>query len=128
MNENDTIQTMRRKVQELEDKFVALAASATPAGAAKALDLVALELHDVDRALYEAVFLRNDSTIKRLIDEIESATQGGKAVLNQLEELRGAVDKARAAVQAAAPNLNNAKALLDEVQGVIDSAKGQAGA
>jgi len=124
MNSRDSIQALRRKTQDLEEEFVTLAASTGPASVAQALDLVALELHDMDRALFEAVFLRNDSKIKRLIDEVEAATKGGREVLHNLDELKSAVDKARALVKRATTNAAKVKTLLGEVEEIIDLAKG----
>lgn len=127
MNDKDSIQTLRRKVQDLEEEFVALAASTGPADVAMALDAVAMELHDIDRALYEAVFLRNDSEISRLIAEIEAATQGGQQVLSQLNELKRAVGKVRAVIQKATKNVDKANGLLAELDELVDLATGAAG-
>jgi hypothetical protein len=125
MNPRDSIQSLRRKTQQLEEEFVTLAASTGPASVAKALDLVAMELHDTDRALFEAVFLRNDSKIKRLIDEVEAATKGGREILHTLDELKSSVDKARALVKRATKNAAKMKTLIGEVDEIIGLARGE---
>ncbi|KPK54486.1 MAG: hypothetical protein AMS22_05745 [Thiotrichales bacterium SG8_50] len=109
----------------MEEEFVTLAASTGPASVAKALDLVAMELHDTDRALFEAVFLRNDSKIKRLIDEVEAATKGGREILHTLDELKSSVDKARALVKRATKNAAKMKTLIGEVDEIIGLARGE---
>ena len=126
MNDRDSIQALRRKVQALEEEFVVLAASTGPADVAFALDAVAIELHDIDRALYEAVFLRNDSEIRKLVTEIEAATQGGKEVLNQLGELKRAVEKVRGVIQKATKNVEKGREVLGEVDEMINLVKGAA--
>ena len=124
MDKFDKIQTLRRRVQKLEDEFVELAVDAESSQETEAFDLVAMELHDLDRTLFEAIFINNNSKIEKLITEISEATQAGERIRHQFKELRDAVAKAREAVQSAASYLGKANELMDEVDQITDLVTG----
>ena len=74
-----------------------------------------MELHDLDTALYNAVFIRNDSKIEALIHGIQGITEEAQQVRQQLTELIAVFARAREVVQKANNLGGKAKETLDDV-------------
>jgi hypothetical protein len=120
----DTIEDilqLRKKVRQLENEASNLAVFAPSANEADAYDRLAMELHDLDTALFNAVFIKNDSKIKVLIEGIQAAAAEAAQVRNQLNELTNAFKKAREIVQKANNFAGKAKETLDGVKGLLET-------
>ncbi len=60
-----------------------------------------VELLDLDRQLYHATFIENDTKISMIADAIEAAADKADAVNKELDELTAALKKARKIVKSA---------------------------
>ena len=122
----DTIQDilqLRKKVRQLENETSNIAVFAPSANESDAYDRLAMELHDLDTALFNAVFIKNDSKIPILIEGIQKAAGEAAQVRSQLSELTNAFKKARDIVQNANNFAGKAKETLDGVKGLLETMK-----
>ena len=119
MDKNDKIQKLRREIQKYEDAFVELAADAQTPEERDAFDLVAMELHDLDRTLFESIFINNNSKIEKLVNEITEATQAGERLQHQFRQLKTAIQDARRVLQSVPSYVDKANELIDEVDQII---------
>ena len=120
MDKNDKIQKLRREIQGYEDAFVELAVVAQTPEEVESFDLLAMELHDLDRTLFESIFINNNSKIKKLINEITESTIAGERILHQFKKVREALTEARKVVQDAAPYIDKANELMKEVDEMVE--------
>ena len=119
MEKDDEIFVMRAEIQRLMETFARLAARAESLDENKAFDRVSIELDDVDRALWDAAFIRNDDRIEKLVSALEGASKGARAVQRQFEDLRDAVTMARQKVQAASAAFQDADAALGKAEEIV---------
>ena len=119
MDKDDEIFVMRAEIQRLMETFARLAARAESLEENKAYDRVSIELDDVDRALWDAAFIRNDDQIGKLLSALEGASKGARAVKRQFEDLRDAVKTARQHVQAASAAFQDADAALGKAEEIV---------
>jgi methyl-accepting chemotaxis protein len=112
---------LRKKVRQLEDEASNLAIFAPSTKEADAYDRLAMELHDLDSALFNAVFIKNDSKIEKLINGIQEAATEAEQVRTQLSELTNAFKTARGVVQKANNLAGKAKETLDGVKGLLEA-------
>lgn len=119
MDPNDPIFALRREIQKLMEDFCDLAAEAPTVEENRALDKVAIELDDVDRALYDAAFIRNDSKISALVQELQKATAKAKSVRDQLKDLKEAIANAREKVKSAGETLQKADTALGKAEQML---------
>lgn len=125
LKNTDQIIDLRRETQRLMREAEKQAASKTITDEqSDAFDRVAIELYDLDSALYEAPFVNNDSEIQRLIGEIKAATAAAHKLQFQLDQLRSALEKARSTIQGATAQLSHAKTLLDETSALVSLISG----
>jgi len=110
---------LRKEVRQLEENASSLALFAPSAGEADAYDHLAMELHDIDTALFNAVFIKNDSKIEKLIESIQGVAEDAQQVILQLNELTNAFQKAGEAAQKANNLAGKAKETLDGVKKVL---------
>ncbi|MBU0755819.1 MAG: hypothetical protein KJ645_11810 [Planctomycetes bacterium] len=114
---------LRKTVRRLENEAADLAIFAPSAKEAEAFDRMAMELHDVDMALYNAIFIKNNSKIEALIKGIQKTTDEANQVRTQLEELTNIFQKARDVVKKANNYAGKAKETLDKVREVLKKLK-----
>lgn len=112
----NNIAGVRKQVRNLEDETAALAAEADTAAEADIYDRLALELHDLDRALYNAVFINNDSEIEALTDGIRNSAAGADRVHDQISDVVKSLGKARDHVKKADKLRGRAKNVLGSVR------------
>jgi hypothetical protein len=120
LRQSSEIVQLRRETQRQEGEYESLAAQAASVAQSRALDLAAIELHDLDRVLFDAEFIANDSQIRKLIAEIEAGTAGGRRVVDQIEQIRSALGRVRAAVTAGTELAGRAKDLAAETDALLD--------
>lgn len=120
IRKSSEIVELRREVQRQEAAYEHLAADAPTVKESKACDLTAIELHDLDRTLFDAEFIANDSQVKKLIAEIDAGTAGGRAVLNQMEQIRSALARVRDAIHAGTEFAGEAETLMAETRAMLD--------
>jgi uncharacterized coiled-coil DUF342 family protein len=123
MDHIQDILQLRKQVRRLEDDASNLALFAPSADEIDAYDRLAMELHDLDTALYNAVFLRNDSRIEELIEGIRGTAEEAQQVRKQLGELTAVFTKAREVVRKANNLAGKAKKTLDEVGKLLTTLK-----
>jgi hypothetical protein len=121
---NSDIAALRAKVEEHREAAMTLMRNAgVTAAEAAGLHRLAMELHDMDRALSDAVFLNNSSKISKLIGEIEEATVAGAQARNHLTELRDAVVSLRKKLKKGTSYLAKAESIASEVEQLVDLAE-----
>ncbi len=123
MDTIEDILQLRKKVRQLENEASNLAVFAPSASEADAYDRLAMELYDLDTALFNAVFIKNDSKIEKLIDGVQEAAAEAAQVSSQLTELTNAFKKAREIVQNANNFGGKAKETLDAVKDLLETMK-----
>ena len=97
---------LRKEVRQLEENASSLALFAPSAGEADAYDHLAMELHDIDTALFNAVFIKNDSKIEKLIESIQGVAEDAQQKFFRL---------GKPAIAYSDPHIQHAAAaLLDE--------------
>lgn len=90
----------------------------------RALRNMRRELRDLDRDLFLAPFVANDSRIRELTKALQQDTENARRVLEKLEAIRRALAKAREKVGQVQELANRAQPLFDEVEALVDRVRG----
>lgn len=83
---------------------------------------VGIELLDLDRQLYFASFIKNDTKIIALVDKIQEAADQAADINRELEELTEAVRKARKVVHQASDLIAKASETAEDLPEKIQDA------
>lgn len=90
----------------------------------RALRNMRRELRDLDRDLFLAPFVGNDSRIRELTDALRQDTENARRVLEKLEAVRKALASAREKVAQVQDLANRAQPLFDQVESLVDRVRG----
>ncbi len=97
-----TLKDLCFTINSLSTDFSVLGRSkALPKSIRNTCTRLGIELFDLDRKLYSASFIKNDTKIVALVDKIKEAADEADEVYKELDELTQAVKKVRKAVQQA---------------------------
>ncbi len=113
------IAQLRKEIRKLENEVSSLAIFAPSVKEGEAYDGLAIELHDLDWALYNAIFIKNNSKLSTLINGLKATTEDAAKARSQIQELTQAFQKATQIVKQANNYSGKAKEIMDEVRGLL---------
>lgn len=90
----------------------------------RALRNMRRELRDLDRDLFLAPFIANDSRIRELTNALQQDTENARRVLEKLEAVREALAGAREKVAQVQELADRAEPLFAEVESLVDQVRG----
>jgi len=113
------IAQLRKEIRRLENEVSNLAIFAPSVKEGEAYEILAIELHDLDWALYNAIFIKNNSKLSTLINGLKAETEDAAKTRSQIRELTQAFQKATQVVKQANNFSGKAKETLNELRGLL---------
>lgn len=108
LDKNSTVAELRTELERKRKRALDLQMNTTDMDEWKNLNAIRWELEDIDNDLYRSQFIKNNESLARLIDQIDSSVEDARKIVETLNNAKEVLQKARA-------ELKNASAMFGEL-------------
>ncbi len=121
LGKNNTVAEMRSELDRKRKRALDLQANTTDAEEWQNLNTIRWDLEDLDNDLYRSQFVRNNDKLEVLIGQIKQADKEGTRIISTLNDIKGAVQRARLALQSISSMFDELDTFYKETEALLDT-------
>jgi len=120
IDKNSSVAELRSELDRKRRNALDLQMNTTDPGDWNNLNTIRWELEDLDNDLYLSSFIRNNEKLEKLIGQIEEASEGAKKIVETLNSIKNAVQKARSALKTTSAMFTDINTFYKEIEALIE--------